>query len=656
MRRRGWHTAHALRALTLLGAASLLPSAGCKLDTQGAGAYDIACTTDSQCNDENPCTTDACSARGVCTFTVAPALVPDDGNDCTTDHCEGASARHEPANEGAPCNDGASAGFCKSGECFVACNAENQATACDDQNPCTLDSCDVTSGKCVRVKLDNTPTPGVTQKVGDCKRDVCVQGVAAQVVDDTDLPVDVECWDESCTNGVPSKTPGPLNAPCGWTKELKCDGNGACVGCTDSSQCPKDDCNDGVCDASGVCKLDPKPAGTPLPDGKQTAHDCQLVQCDGSGTAVSVADDNDPPVPDSSECTQDLCVGGVPLHPPEAKNTGCTQNGGKYCDGAGACVECNDATQCLDPGDCSTRACTSNACVITPKPEGQSCGTSGGVCDGAGKCVGCTKATDCPDPGDCQHPLCSSNTCTVAPDPKDQACSSGVCDGAGTCVVCNTAAQCPAGDACNDPKCTSNVCSLAPKPAGTTCPTGVCNASGVCVQCIAASGCTDPGECKSAVCNNGTCGTVNDDKTTSCGTGWYCNGAGTCVECNASSQCLGGTTCLPKVCGTNNTCGDGSPATKGTACGTTPGAQQCDGAGTCKLVNGQACNDGTKCLSGNCVDGVCCDSACGGLCEACSAAGKLQGTDGTCGPIKSGEDPKDECPGSHTCNGDGACN
>jgi hypothetical protein len=40
-----------------------------------------------------------------------------------------------------------------------------------------------------------------------------------------------------------------------------------------------------------------------------------------------------------------------------------------------------------------------------------------------------------------------------------------------------------------------------------------------------------------------------------------------------------------------------------------------------KTGNGQPCSAGTTCVSGFCTDGVCCESACTGQCEACAEAG-----------------------------------
>jgi hypothetical protein len=46
-------------------------------------------------------------------------------------------------------------------------------------------------------------------------------------------------------------------------------------------------------------------------------------------------------------------------------------------------------------------------------------------------------------------------------------------------------------------------------------------------------------------------------------------------------------------------------------------------------VDGTACQEGSTCASGHCVDGVCCESACVGTCKACTVA-KGSSADGTC--------------------------
>ena len=63
--------------------------------------------------------------------------------------------------------------------------------------------------------------------------------------------------------------------------------------------------------------------------------------------------------------------------------------------------------------------------------------------------------------------------------------------------------------------------------------------------------------------------------------------------------------------------------------------QYCNGSGTCatnKKPNGEACRRTTDCGSGYCVDGVCCNGACTGTCQACNVPGRL----GACGNVLPG--------------------
>jgi hypothetical protein len=72
---------------------------------------------------------------------------------------------------------------------------------------------------------------------------------------------------------------------------------------------------------------------------------------------------------------------------------------------------------------------------------------------------------------------------------------------------------------------------------------------------------------------------------------------------------------------------------------------------------GTPCTSGAECDSMLCVDGVCCGSACGTLCQACNVAGK----EGTCTPIPAGMTPpaaaaqKCAAQAASTCSFDGTC-
>lgn len=77
------------------------------------------------------------------------------------------------------------------------------------------------------------------------------------------------------------------------------------------------------------------------------------------------------------------------------------------------------------------------------------------------------------------------------------------------------------------------------------------------------------------------------------------------------------------------------------------------------LANGTPCGEGIQCTSGYCVDGVCCDSACGGGvatdCQACSVA-RGAAADGACGTVSDGRvcrEAAGACDVAETCTGAG---
>ncbi|APR78282.1 Kelch repeat:Kelch precursor [Minicystis rosea] len=74
---------------------------------------------------------------------------------------------------------------------------------------------------------------------------------------------------------------------------------------------------------------------------------------------------------------------------------------------------------------------------------------------------------------------------------------------------------------------------------------------------------------------------------------------------------------------------------------------------------GSACEGGSMCQSGYCVDDVCCDSECSATaCLACTATLKGGGQDGVCGPAAAGTNPHQDCAdeGMDSCGQTGVCN
>jgi hypothetical protein len=119
---------------------------------------------------------------------------------------------------------------------------------------------------------------------------------------------------------------------------------------------------------------------------------------------------------------------------------------------------------------------------------------------------------------------------------------------------------------------------------------------------------------------------------------FVCQGAGVCGgQCvPGRRQCVGTT---PQVCSTEGTWGNST-------------------GNECLKAIGATCGGGNECMSGDCVDGVCCENACGGTCMSCRNSAHGAG-EGRCRAVRSGSDPNNECNDgtcrTGTCNGSGAC-
>jgi uncharacterized repeat protein (TIGR01451 family) len=162
--------------------------------------------------------------------------------------------------------------------------------------------------------------------------------------------------------------------------------------------------------------------------------------------------------------------------------------------------------------------------------------------------------------------------------------------------------SCATGDQCASGNCADNVCcDTACGGSVSDCQScavvgseGTCTLLGNDVQCSAAS-CTSGVITQAASCN-GTSPTCPTAGTTSC-QGHVCDGATCKATCAGNVDCTSG--------------------------------HYCDlGSGDCQplVTQGGSCNADVQCVSGHCVDGVCCDMACDGQCEACN----LTGSEGTC--------------------------
>ena len=225
---------------------------------------------------------------------------------------------------------------------------------------------------------------------------------------------------------------------------------------------------------------------------------------------------------------------------------------------------------------------------------------NGSPCDNAGQCL----------TGNCVSGICCDSGCT------------GSCQ---SCIVAGKVGLCSPVPAGEDP---GNHCEQDPE---STCKRdGTCDGAGSCRTYGMGIICT-PGSCTAGV-------------QTAAGT---CNGQGTCIAGATQS-------CAPNVC-IGATCGQACTADNQCAAGSFCDANKC----VQKKAAAAPCNGNNQCASSFCVDGVCCDSACGTMCFACNVAGKI----GTCTAAPAGQDPRNQCPAEAQtscgraggCNGSGAC-
>ena len=303
--------------------------------------------------------------------------------------------------------------------------------------------------------------------------------------------------------------------------------------------------------------------------------------------------------------------------------------------------ECDASADCPDDDPCFVPSCAVDAgkCARSPAPAGTLCAVSGGrVCDGKGACVGCNADTDCAGPSDdCQRPACGADrTCGTSYAPLGMATISSPPQKLGDCHTIRCDGQGGHTDAMDDQdlpvdnvECTADRCDLGvpsnpPLPAGSLCGADgklACDGMGQCAgctldaQCIAPDTCGGGGVVAACGCTKATCGSLG--KT--CGV--HPDGCGGTLDCNDD---------LRNGAETDVDCGGG-------ACG--PCAQ------------GKGCKVAADCDALSCVDGVCCNTACGGACVACNLVGAM----GVCTGLGVGAFDPPICAGAQACNGAGLC-
>lgn len=346
-------------------------------------------------------------------------------------------------------------------------------------------------------------------------------------------------------------------------------GNGNPLGrgaaCSNAAECLSGFCTDGRC-CDSACG--------------ETCFACDLESAPGLCT----------PVPEGKMGRKDKACADEGI-------SSCGTSG--LCDGKGGCARYPEGAVCV-PGKCEVdgfvgrKECRGGLCQdlayacepFACSPTGDACLS---ICESTAQCSGTN--------------VCANKSCGTLPNGRectgDQACTSGHCEDGiccdsscdGACKACNLAGS--LGVCTNVSKGIDDPHDVCKKTLTVTCgQTGTCDGDGKCELYAAGT------ECKAGTCN----GTAEVKPST-------CNGQGDCVS-------AGEVQCPPAKC-ISNACvlvckSDGDCIAP----------SRCGADGRCgKSGKGVTCQSNDQCQSGHCSDKVCCDTACGGICESCNGAG-----------------------------------
>lgn len=607
--------------------------------------------------------------------------------------------------------DGGGTGGADAGACVDPAN-DCPAAANECVTPvCVAGACSVTN------VADGTATTA-GQLAGDCKKQVCDGAGATKVIDDDADPTDDSntCTTDTCSAGVNVHTPVAAGTACSQNGGSVCASPtgskaGTCVECNVDADCTT---AGEVCDpklGSNTCV--PATCTDNAKNGSETDVDCggsACASCPNTKACGAAADCQ------SGYCNANTCAActsntnclTAQFCDLAANGGTCTadKSDGKACSASAECANGN----CVD-GVCCNSACagTCDACSAAKKGQGVD-GVCGPIATGSDPDDECTAAaaSTCGQTGACggssNCALHSSGTvCLAAACAGGTATAASTCNGTGTCVAggstpcspyacsgvacatsCTGDSQCATGNFCNGSNvCVAKLVSGAACSGASQCTSGFC-VDGVCCSSACTGTCSACSAAKKGSGSNGTCGNIQAntdpdaecaaDSAASCGQTGMCSGTGVCAlyasnTVCAAASCTSGTATAASNCNGTGTCvaGGSTPCAPyvcaGTACGSSctgdgdcAAGNYCNGSNACvsKLADGQSCSTSNQCTNGNCVDGVCCNLACAGLCEACTAT-KTGGTNGTCAKITGATDPDNECTGADACDGAGAC-
>ncbi len=274
-------------------------------DTSGRAPICVSCVADSDCDDGNECTADACTA-GTCGSSPVAA-----GTACAGGVCDGDATApmclacvDDATGTMTDSGCGAGAPLCDTSGGAPVCVACIAAVDCDDGNECTADAC--VSSACVSV---SSPA-GTTCSGGVCDGAVAAPICLACIDDATGTMTDSGCSAAAplcdSSGGAPTCLECTADRHCG--AGTICGPAGACVpGCNNDPDCAGTP-DTPVCDVAAracvECVADAECPGTRVCTRART---CRAPDTDGDGVPddIDLDDDNDG-IPDDSEIDSTL--------------------------------------------------------------------------------------------------------------------------------------------------------------------------------------------------------------------------------------------------------------------------------------------------------------------------------------------------------------
>jgi len=672
------------------------------------------CVTDADCDDGNPCTFNLCLSEECHYPNVPENTACSDGDLCTVDDkceagqcvgtardCSGFDGQCTQGNcdpqtgecgaenrqDGTTCDDQS---LCTTDDACAAGVCTGTAKDCDDNDPCTEDSCNEADGLCVNTRV---PRPGEEGPPGD---PTCQNGLDDDCdgyTDENDLASCMGCvTDADCDDDNPCTNDSCMGMICEIeivTDGTTCDDGfyctvgdvctgGVCGGSARDCSGAAGPCEDGVCvEDSDICTTRSKADGTSCDDGLYctVGDQCAAGLCVGGGARDCADQDtctDDDCDEDANSCTHTL----VPIPGAEGRGVAdsCSNTFDDDCDALTDmddpdCIECTQDSECDDGNQCTADTCSAGNCGSVPETDGTACDdgqycTENDQCT-SGLCGGTLR--DCSLVADqCNNGTCDEGNDQCIPQPKadgtscsdgqyctiSDRCVSGSCSGFGR--DCTDTDPCTVDD-CDEGanQCTHTVVEnpgAEGPPGQSNCNDGVDNdCDGLtdyledpnCYDCQSDGECNDNNPCTTDTCDHGVCKNEAVADGTGCSDGQYCTVSDHCTggTCGGSVRdCSGwadechnglcddvGDTCYSQQKANGTPCNDGLYCTVNDACAAgacSGGARDCaawgddchngvcnDGADACESQNktdGTPCNDGLYCTEGDqCTGGVC---------------------------------------------------